>query len=177
MIGKITPKQAIFVAEYLIDGNATRAATAAGFEAASAAGTGSRLLKNVKVAAAIAAGQARLANKLEITAERVLRELARLAYYDPGKLYDADGMRLPVHRLDEDTRRAVVSVEDETIGAPGPGMKRSQKIRMAEKGANLERLGKHLRLFGDSGFSAAVETGASGLPPDSTVRIVFVRPE
>ena len=44
MSSKMTPKQAIFVAEYLIDGNATRAAVAAGFEARSARVTGAASL-------------------------------------------------------------------------------------------------------------------------------------
>ena len=53
-MAKITPKQAMFAAEYLIDLNATRAAIAAGFSAATAHVTGSKLLRNPVVAAAIA---------------------------------------------------------------------------------------------------------------------------
>jgi phage terminase small subunit len=149
MSGKMTPKQAIFVAEYLIDGNATRAATAAGFAAASAHVTGARLLKNTKVAAAIAEGHARRAEKLEITAERVLQELAKLAYFDPGKLYDEEGNRIPVARLDDITRAAVAAVEDETTDGPGRVRTVAQKLKLADKGQNLERLGRYLKLFTD----------------------------
>ncbi len=173
---KVTPKQAIFAAEYLVDGNAKRAAIAAGFKPESAHVTGARLLKHPKVAAAIADGQTRLAKKLEVTAERVLQELAKLAFYDPGELFDVKGDLIPVHQLDSTIRAAVSSVETERRDAKdAPTV--MKRIKLADKGTNLERLGKHLKLFGDSSFGATLETGPGGLGPDSSVRIVFVRPE
>lgn len=172
MSAKLTPKQAIFIAEVLVDNNATRAAIAAGVPEKSAAVTASRWLKNPRIAAVIAERQAQRAAKLDITADRVLEELARLAYYDPGKLYDQAGKRIPVHLLDENTRRAVSMVEDEHRGG-----KHIQRVKMSDKGQSLERLGKHLRLFGGESFGAIVETGAGGLPADSTIKIVLVRPE
>jgi phage terminase small subunit len=177
MSGKMTPKQAIFAAEYLIDGNGTRAAIAAGFEAASAHVQSARLLRNAKVAAAIQAGQARLAEKLELSAMRVLQELMKLAYFDAGKLYDDNGERIPVHRLDPHTRAAIVAVEDESHEGAAFVTTRVQRVKMADKGQNLERLGKHLKLFGaDGAFGATVQL-PGGLPDDSTIRIVLVRPE
>lgn len=151
MGGKLTPKQAVFVGEYLIDGNATRAAMAAGFGAAGAHVQGTRLLRNVKVAAAIAAGQARRAQKLEITAERVLGELAKLAFYDVGELFDEKGNILPVHRMDEMSRAAIAGMETETRDVPGGGPSRCviRKVKLADKGLNLERLGRYLKLFTD----------------------------
>ena len=151
MSGKLTPKQAIFAAEYLIDGNATRAAIDAGFGEAGAHAQGARLLRNVKVAAAIAAGQARRAKKLEITAERVLGELAKLAFYDVGELFDEHGNILPLHRMDETARAAIAGMETETRDVPGAGPSRCvlRKVKLADKGQNLERLGRYLKLFTD----------------------------
>jgi phage terminase small subunit len=177
MSGKLTPKQAIFVAEYQIDFNATRAARAAGFEASSAHVTGARLLKNAKVAAAISDGQARRAEKLGFTAERWDRELAKLANFDPGKLYDEYGERIPVHRLDPDTRAAVAVVEDEVEDGPGRVRVVKQRVKMADKLRALEMQGKRQGLFGDGGaFSATVTPGPGGLPADSEIKIVLVRP-
>jgi phage terminase small subunit len=147
MADKMTPKQALFIAEFLVDGNATRAAIASGFSAKSAAQAGARMLNMSHIAAAIQYRQAQRAVKLEITADRVLQELAKLAYFDPGKLYDSDGNRIPVHRLDDVTRAAVASVEDETTDGPGWVRTVKQKIRMADKSKNLELLGKYLKLF------------------------------
>ena len=145
----MTPKQAIFAAEYLVDGNATRAAIAAGFEAASAHVQGARLLRNPKVAAAIADGRSRMAARLEITAERVLQELAKLAFYDPGAVFDEKGNPLPVHRMDEITRAAVTAVDVETKESRAGNTSVIRRVKLADKGQNLERLGRHLKLFTD----------------------------
>lgn len=150
MSGRLTPKQAIFVAEFLIDGNATRAAMAAGFAGPSAHVTGARLLKSAKVADAVRDGQARRAQKLEITAERVLAELAKLAFFDPGELFDEQGGVKPLHRLDENARAAIAAMDVETRTHPG-GVILSviRKVKLADKGLNLERLGRYLKLFTD----------------------------
>jgi phage terminase small subunit len=71
----LTPRQERFVAEYLIDLNATKAAIRAGYSAKTAEQGGAQLLRNIKVSAAIAGGIAKRAGKLEITAEKVLRDL------------------------------------------------------------------------------------------------------
>jgi phage terminase small subunit len=68
----LTPKQARFVAEYLIDLNATQAAKRAGYSDKTADQQGCRLLINVKVAAAIAEAQSDRSARTEITQDYVL---------------------------------------------------------------------------------------------------------
>lgn len=148
MAGKLNPRQAIFYGEYIKDGNGTRAAIAAGFPESSAHVAAARLLKNRKIAAAIEAWRQRQQEKLEITAERVLQELQKLATFDPGNLYDKEGQRIPVHLLDDVTRAAVAAVEDETVEA-GSKITRKQRVKFADKGQNLERLGRYFKLFTD----------------------------
>lgn len=82
MAGDLTAKQAQFVAEYLIDLNATQAATRAGYSAKTAYSQGQRMLKDVDVAASVAAAMAERAARTEITADRVLRELAKIGFSD-----------------------------------------------------------------------------------------------
>lgn len=71
----LTDKQRRFVDEYLVDLNATQAAIRAGYAAKTANREGSRLLSNVDIAAAIAAKAANTSEKLDLSAERVLRGL------------------------------------------------------------------------------------------------------
>ena len=66
----LTPRQERFVAEYLIDLNATQAAIRAGYSAKTAEVQGPRLLGNVRVAAAIADGQAKRAERNGLIVER-----------------------------------------------------------------------------------------------------------
>ena len=86
MTKTLTPKQATFVREYLVDLNATQAATRAGYSARTANEQGARLLANASVAAAVRAGQEKRAAKTEITAERVLEEFWAIAMADPNEL-------------------------------------------------------------------------------------------
>lgn len=184
----MTPKEAKFYGEYIKDENASRAARFIGASESSASVIGSRMLRNVRVAAAIKDWKARQLCRFELTAEMVLNEMRKLAFYDAGNLYDSDGNRIPVHLLDDVTRAAVCDVEDETTEATkleartgaAPEtlrtVKRKQRIRMAEKGQNLERLGKYFKLFGESSFGASLAVGAGGLPADSEITVTFVRP-
>ncbi len=71
-------KEARFVAEYLIDGNATRAAVRAGYSDRSASQLGYRLLKKDHIRKAIDEGRARLAKKAEVTAKGVLSDVQRV---------------------------------------------------------------------------------------------------
>lgn len=107
----MTPKQTAFVAEYLVHRNASEAARQAGYSEKTAYSQGERLLRNVEVAAAIDAGLAKQANTLEITAERILKERARLAFLDPRKLFDAEGAPIPIQNLDADTAASIVGIE------------------------------------------------------------------
>ena len=76
---KSAEKRAIFVREYAIDKNGTRAAIAAGFSAKSAAVTASKLLKNPKVKAELAELISKAMQRLDVTLDRVLQEEAKLA--------------------------------------------------------------------------------------------------
>ena len=72
---KLTAKQQAFVAEFLVDLNATQAAIRAGYSVKTANEQGARLLTNVSVAAAIAEAQAERAKKTQRTALDVLKDI------------------------------------------------------------------------------------------------------
>jgi phage terminase small subunit len=161
----LTPKQERFVAEYLANGlNATKAAIDAGYSERTAESQGSRLLRNVKVAALIGGKTKIRMEKLEITADRVLQELAKLAFFDPRKFFNSDGSAKQVTDLDDDTAMALAGMEVfelfEGAGEQKHAYGLSKKFRLADKGQNLERLGKHLKLFTDK----TEHTGKNGAP-------------
>lgn len=80
--GELTAKQQAFVDEYLVDLNATRAATAAGYAAKSATVEGARQLANAKVAAAVSAAMKARSERTEITADKVLERWWAIANAD-----------------------------------------------------------------------------------------------
>lgn len=140
----LTPKQAAFVREYLIDLNATQASIRAGYSERTAHSQGPRLLDNVGVAAAIKEAMTSRASAVQITAERVLLEVARLAMYDPRKFFNSSGELLGIHDLDDDTAAALAGMDVMELPDGAGSVK---KIKLVDKGPNLERLMKHLGLY------------------------------
>jgi phage terminase small subunit len=153
---KLTEKQQRFADEYLIDLNATAAYKRAGYAADgnSAEVSASKLLRNPKVAAYIAARQKKLQDKLEITQERVLQEYAKLAFLDPRKFYDENGNLIPVHQLPADVAAALAGMEIVTArtgkDAEGnPEYEDVKKIKFIDKKGALDSLSRTLGLFKD----------------------------
>lgn len=148
---KLTPKQRRFVDEYLIDLNATQAAIRAGYSPKTANEQGARLLANVSIAKAIQEARDKQQERTEITQDRVLLEYARIAFFDPRKLFRSDGSPKPVEELDTDTAAALAGLEvrEEFEGA---GENRTfvgytKKYKLANKLGALDSLAKHLGLF------------------------------
>ena len=107
----LTPKQQRFVAEYLIDLNGKQAAIRAGYTVRRAEVTASELLANRKVSEALTKAMQAREKRTEITQDRVLQELARIAFFDLRKLYGADGSLKPVTELDDDAAAVLAGLE------------------------------------------------------------------
>ncbi|KXB29266.1 hypothetical protein AT959_14925 [Dechloromonas denitrificans] len=146
----MTPKQAAFIQQYLVDKNATQAAIRAGYSAKTASSAGERLLRNVEVCEAIERGMSDLAGRLGITAERVLLERSRLAFFDVRKLFRDDGGPKPINELDDDTAAAIAGLEVAEIWE-GSGEDRHfvgylKKYKLASKDPSLAALDKYFGL-------------------------------
>ncbi len=76
----MTPRQGRFVEEYLIDLNATQAARRAGYSERWAGDRGWKLLRDPEVAAAIEKAQAARAERTRVSADKVVKELAKVAF-------------------------------------------------------------------------------------------------
>ncbi len=116
---RLTPKREKFVQEYLVDLNAAQAAIRAGYSAKTARSIGQRLLTNVDIQSAIERRRLELREATQVTQERVVQELALVAFCRSGTLPEEDGQD------------------------GGMEVKTSDKVRA------LESLGKHLGLFVD----------------------------
>ncbi len=146
MTPRLNDRQTAFVAAYVAYRNATKAAIEAGYSHKTAASQGERLLRNVEVRAAIDAGLAKLADRAEVTAERIIRERARLAFFDPRKLLDADGNPIPLQELDEDMAAAIAGLDVATMMSDDGVRTTVRKYRFAAKEPNLSALEKRLGL-------------------------------
>lgn len=163
----MTPKQEAFVLEYLIDLNATQAAIRAGYSAKTADRIGPELLGKTCVREAIEAAKAKRAERTQITADKVLNELAKIGFADIRNIFDADGNLLSPASLPDDVAAAVSALELITVSKGKGEVEHVAKIKLADKRAALVDLGKHLGLFRER-----VElTGKDGGPVQTTVLV------
>ncbi|MBS6602122.1 MAG: terminase small subunit [Clostridium sp.] len=162
---KLTEKQKIFVNEYLVDLNATRAYKVAYPNVKkddTAAVNGNRLLRNAKVKEYLDERMREREKRTEITQDKVLEELAAIAFSNGSKyakvieeiVYDENGEVLLDHNgnivkqkvvelvltdeLSETDKKAIASIKR---GKNGIEISTCDKVRA------LELLGKHLGMF------------------------------
>jgi phage terminase small subunit len=143
----LTDKQQRFVDEYLIDLNATQAAIRAGYSTKTAAVTGSKLLTNANIRACIDEAIAQQSRRTGITADRVIRELARVALLNPKNVVDTDSARVLPDALDDDLA-AISSVKIKTSSTE-QGDSLEREVKFCDKLKALELLGRHLGMFND----------------------------
>lgn len=145
----LTEKQKRFVAEYLVDLNATAAAKRAGYSEKTAYSTGQRLLKDVEIQNAVQEAKLDIGKRTGVRQEDVIEEIRRLAFFDIRKLFDKDGKPLDISKLDGDTAAALVGLDVQDIkdGESGDFLGYVKKYKMADKLKALELLGKHIGLF------------------------------
>jgi len=162
----LNDRQARFVAEYLVDLNATQAAIRAGYSARTAYSAGERLLRNVEVAAAIAEAQAARSRRTEVTADRVVLELARVAFGDPRRVmsWGPGGVKLRPSAELADEDAAIVAEVGETTTKEGGAV----RLKAVDKLGALRLLGQHLGMFGERADAGAA-AGAHEPGPLETV--------
>jgi phage terminase small subunit len=149
---KLTPKQARFVDEYLIDLNATGAARRAGYSAKTANEIGSRLLTNVSVRSALSEAMKAREKRTQITQDRVLQELARLAFSDIRKAFNEDGTLKRPQDMDDDTAAALAGIDTTSTsigGGDDPMTLTTKKIKVVDKNGALTLAMRHLGMLND----------------------------
>ncbi len=140
--GEVTPKQKRFAEEYLIDLNAAQAARRAGYSGRSAAQAGRRLLQCPEIAKAVRSAMADRSERTAVTAERVLDELACIAFSDLRDLagWGPEGVKpRPSSELADQAARALAEVTE--TSARGGG---AVRLKLHDKKAALEALARHL---------------------------------
>lgn len=143
----MTKKQKRFVEEYLIDLNATQAAIRSGYSPDTAGSIGGENLKKPEISAAIAKAMAERSKRTGISQDRVIQELARIAFVNPQNVIDSEDASVREDATEDDLA-CIQSVKVKTmIGEKGSSVER--EIKLNDKMKALELLGKHLGMFKD----------------------------
>lgn len=127
--------------EYLVDLNATAAARRAGYSAKTADRIGPELLGKTCVSEAIKKAMEKRQTRVEISQDRVLRELAAVAFAngtDYASVVSGLVMMNDTEDLTQEQKAAIVSIKQTKEGV---------EVKLADKMKALELLAKHLGLF------------------------------
>lgn len=153
---KLTPKQMRFVDEYLVDFNATQAAIRAGYSPKTAAAAAARLLRNVNIQAEIARRQKDLQRRTEVTQDRVVKELARIAFANIADYLHVETQTRTKDDGTEVTYQTVMFNETQELSADQRAalavVKQSVngfELKLHDKIKALELLGRHIGMFTD----------------------------
>jgi phage terminase small subunit len=141
-VARLTEKQKRFVAEYLVDLNATQAAIRAGYSEKTAGQIGEQNLKKLEIREALQKAMAKRAERTEITQDMVIRELAAIGFAkatDYAQVDDRGLVRItPTEELSDVQRRALSGIKEGKYGV---------EVSSYDKVRALELLGKHLGMF------------------------------
>jgi phage terminase small subunit len=139
----LTDKQERFCQEYLHDLNATQSAIRAGYSQGAASEIGYENLRKPQIADRIAELQKERSERTQITADEVIREIAKLAFADIDAVADWDdngATVIPKSKLAPGVTRTIAEVSNTKFGI---------KLKMHDKKGSLELLGRHLGIFKD----------------------------
>lgn len=158
--GELTERQKRFVREYLVCLNATEAARRAGYSKRNAQDAGNSNLNRPHVKAAIQKAMDERAKRLEVKADRVLQELAKIAFADIKDFvyFGRDGVLL---KEDSEVDGTVLAEITETVSRAGL----RTHVKLHDKLKALDLLGRHLKLFTER----HEVTGKDGGPIESVV--------
>ncbi len=143
----LTPKQIVFCNEYIKDMNATQAAIRAGYSKRTAQVQSANLLSKIMVQQKIHELQLERSERTQVEADRVLLEIARIAFNDPRKAFDQDGNLLPIDKWPPELAAAVSSVKVTEVKSDGDVTTTVKEIKFWDKGKQIELAAKHLGML------------------------------
>lgn len=106
----------------------------------------STLAADARVRQRVAELRAAAVKRTEVTQDMVIKELARIAFFDIRKIFNQDGTLKKVHELDDDSAAAIASIELVDIGEDGQ-LVLSKKFKTEGKIKALNLLGVNMGMF------------------------------
>jgi len=169
----LNERQKQFVREYIIDFNATQAAIRAGYSPNGAAVHAHRMLRDPNISKALKKEMDARSRRTEITADRVIEELAKIGFSNIEDYMEKSANGLMYCNFTKMKREQAAAISEMTIdeierGGDGeePSVTRV-KLKLHDKRSALVDLGRHLGLF----VNRVSHEGADGGPVQHEHRI------
>jgi phage terminase small subunit len=164
---RLDTRERRFIHEYLVDFDPKQAAIRAGYRRAQAADIAAQLLRRADVAAEVETELRRRREKLQVTADRVLQEYARIAFADLRNFFDwgPENVALrPKAALSDADAAALAGIELPATNGRGA------KLRFHDKKAALDALARHLGLFETANRKKEGDFAIDGKDPREVLR-------
>jgi len=179
---KLTVKQKLFCDEYMVDLNATQAATRAGYSKKTAHSIGPENLEKPGIKEYLRGKIAARSEKIEVDAEYVLSRLYEIDQMDVIDILNEDGSIKDVSQWPKIWRQFLSGIDVSEL-FEGRGNEKKmigimKKIKWPDKVKNLEMIGKHIVVgaFKETKDHKHSFMGADGKPLDLKARVTFVLP-
>lgn len=145
-MARLTKKQQLFIQEYLIDLNATQAAIRAGYSVESAREIGCENLTKPNIQNEIAKAMAERSKRTGVNQDRIILELARLAFVNMTDIVDDKG-KIKDTATDDDLS-CIEGIKYKHSDTDS-GHIVEREVKIGSKIKALELLGKHLGMWND----------------------------
>jgi phage terminase small subunit len=143
---QLSLQQQRFCDEYLVNFNAFKSALNAGYSENTARKC--ELLHLPKVQAYLQDAMQRTSERLEITHDMILRELAKVAFANMGDYYDENAVLKPMNQLTGDQKAAISHYQlIDCVGEYGERAGELSKIKLHNKMAALDKIAKHTGFY------------------------------
>jgi phage terminase small subunit len=139
----LSPQQELFVRQYVLDLNATKAALRAGYAKKSARTQGSYLLTKPEIQAAVKVRQERRFEKVDIKTDDVLRLMRKFAFTDLSGVIEVRGNKTYItdtSHLTEDQMACISEIKETAEGI---------QVKLISREKMIELLGRHMGMFMD----------------------------
>jgi phage terminase small subunit len=148
---RFTAMQRLFIEAYLVSSNITKAAIAAGCKERSAHAVGWKWINKAEIRAEIEARLASTLDRYAVTSDRIIRELAKIAFGNIGDFITVQDGGSAIVDFGTATREQMASlksveIDERTIDGAAPGVRRI-KISMSDKRQALMDLAKIARML------------------------------
>lgn len=148
MAKELTGKQELFCIEYMVDLNATQACIRAGYSEHTAKDIGCQNLAKLNIQERIQELMKRRSDKTGITAEKVINEIAKIAFSNMQDFTDNSNGVVNINNLDQDKTACISSIEtSKMVIGEGEGSVTFTKVKLYDKLSALDKLAKHLGMY------------------------------
>jgi len=165
----LTRQERAFVDAYASKPVLVRAVESAGYagnSTQSAVVIGRSLLSRKPVRDALDARRKELEELTFVTAVDVIQEYARIAFFDPRRLFRDDGSPIPIHELSEDVAASIAGLDVVETEVNGAITNRTYKFKLEDKSKALDALAKYTGVTGPARVEITGKDGAPLIPDE-----------